>query len=47
MKTIGFAGASHATVELAQQLKVAGADTVIAAMSDLPDAVERLIAAPG
>jgi HAD superfamily hydrolase (TIGR01509 family) len=47
MKTIGFAGASHATVELAQQLKVAGADIVIAAMSDLPGAVERLIAAPG
>jgi len=45
MKTIGFAGASHATGELAQQLKVAGADIVIAAMPDLPGAVERLIAA--
>lgn len=47
MKTIGFAGASHATAELARRLKMAGANIVIAAMSDLPDAVERLIAAPG
>jgi HAD superfamily hydrolase (TIGR01509 family) len=47
MKTIGFAGASHATVELAQRLRVAGADIVIAAMSDLPGAVDRLRAAPG
>jgi beta-phosphoglucomutase-like phosphatase (HAD superfamily) len=47
MKTVGFAGASHATVELAQRLKMAGADIVIAAMSDLPGAVERLRAAPG
>jgi HAD superfamily hydrolase (TIGR01509 family) len=42
MKTIGFVGASHATVELAQQLKVAGANVVIAAMSDMPGAVDRL-----
>jgi hypothetical protein len=45
IKTVGFAGASHATVELAQRLKMAGADIVIAAMSDLPGAVERLRAA--
>src|SRR5262245_15073485 len=42
MKTIGFAGASHATVELAQRLGMAGADIVIAAMSDLPAAIDRL-----
>ena len=47
MKTIGFAGASHATVELAQRLRMAGAGVVVAAMSDLPGAIERLIAAPG
>ena len=45
MKTIGFAGASHASAELAQQLKMAGANVVIAAMSDLPSAVEGLVAA--
>jgi HAD superfamily hydrolase (TIGR01509 family) len=43
MKTIGFAGATHATAELAQQLKMAGANIVIAAMSDLPDAVKVLL----
>ncbi len=43
MKTIGFAGASHATVELAQRLKVVGANIVIAAMSDLPGAVDCLM----
>jgi HAD superfamily hydrolase (TIGR01509 family) len=42
MKTIGFAGASHATVELAQRLRAAGADIVITAMPDLPGAVDRL-----
>jgi HAD superfamily hydrolase (TIGR01509 family) len=47
MKTVGFSGASHATVELAQRLKEAGANIVIAAMSDLPGAVERLRDAPG
>jgi HAD superfamily hydrolase (TIGR01509 family) len=47
MKTIGFAGASHATTELARQLKTAGADIVIAAMSDLPSAVEGLVIARG
>jgi HAD superfamily hydrolase (TIGR01509 family) len=45
MKTIGFAGASHASAELAQQLKMAGANVVIAAMSDLPSAVEDIVAA--
>jgi HAD superfamily hydrolase (TIGR01509 family) len=47
MKTIGFAGASHPTVELAQRLRMAGAGVVVAAMSDLPGVIERLIAAPG
>jgi hypothetical protein len=45
MKTIGIAGASHATIELARQLKTAGANIVIAAMSDLPSAVEGLVVA--
>ncbi|MFZ0620800.1 MAG: HAD family hydrolase [Pseudolabrys sp.] len=47
MKTIGFAGASHATAELGQQLKMAGANIVIAAMSDLPSAIEGLVTARG
>lgn len=42
MKTVGFTGGSHATVDLAQQLEVASANIVIAAMSDLPGAVRRL-----
>jgi HAD superfamily hydrolase (TIGR01509 family) len=44
MKTIGFAGASHATAELVHQLKAAGAKDVITAMSALPGRVEALVA---
>jgi HAD superfamily hydrolase (TIGR01509 family) len=43
MKAIGFAGASHATDELGEKLKLAGATTVIRSMSALPDAVEDLL----
>jgi HAD superfamily hydrolase (TIGR01509 family) len=42
MKAIGFAGASHATARLAEQLAAAGADIVIRAMSELPTAVADL-----
>jgi HAD superfamily hydrolase (TIGR01509 family) len=42
MAAIGFAGASHATAELTEQLGEAGADIVIRAMSDLPQAVRRI-----
>jgi HAD superfamily hydrolase (TIGR01509 family) len=42
MKAIGFAGASHATAALAEQLEQAGADIVIRAMAELPAAVEKL-----
>lgn len=42
MPAIGFAGASHATATLAEQLAQAGAAIVIRAMSDLPAAVQRL-----
>jgi HAD superfamily hydrolase (TIGR01509 family) len=42
MGAIGFAGASHATDDLAQSLAAAGAATVISSMAELPEAVERL-----
>lgn len=42
MRAIGFAGASHATDRLAEQLAQAGAAIVIRHMSDLPAAVQRL-----
>jgi HAD superfamily hydrolase (TIGR01509 family) len=42
MSSIGFAGASHATGALAEQLKQNGADIVIRAMTELPAAVEKL-----
>jgi HAD superfamily hydrolase (TIGR01509 family) len=42
MRAVGFAGASHATAQLAEQLAQAGAEIVVRAMSDLPAAVERL-----
>jgi HAD superfamily hydrolase (TIGR01509 family) len=42
MRAIGFAGASHATDELARRLAAAGAHTVIRAMSELPACVEAL-----
>jgi HAD superfamily hydrolase (TIGR01509 family) len=41
MAAIGFAGASHATAKLAERLEQAGADIVIRAMSDLPQAIAR------
>jgi HAD superfamily hydrolase (TIGR01509 family) len=43
MAVIGFAGASHASDDLARRLAAAGADTVIRSMADLPSAVERLV----
>lgn len=42
MQVIGFAGASHATDELAQRLSAAGAHRVIRAMNELPACVEAL-----
>jgi len=42
MAAIGFAGASHANAQLAEQLGAAGAAVVMRAMADLPAAVERL-----
>jgi HAD superfamily hydrolase (TIGR01509 family) len=42
MGAIGFAGASHATDDLAQSLAAAGASIVISSMAELPEAVERL-----
>ena len=42
MRVIGFAGASHATEDLAQVLAAAGADRVIRAMRELPPCVEAL-----
>ena len=47
MKSVGFAGASHATAELAQQLKMAGATIVTTSMSDLPAAIEGLVEVSG
>jgi HAD superfamily hydrolase (TIGR01509 family) len=42
MRVIGFAGASHATDDLATQLDAAGAHRVIRTMSDLPTTVAAL-----
>ena len=42
MTVIGFAGASHATEELAGRLAAAGADRVIRAMNALPSCIEAL-----
>jgi HAD superfamily hydrolase (TIGR01509 family) len=42
MRVIGFAGASHATDELAQRLAAAGAHRVVRAMRELPRCVEAL-----
>jgi HAD superfamily hydrolase (TIGR01509 family) len=42
MRVIGFAGASHATEELARRLAAAGAHRVIRAMNDLPACVDAL-----
>lgn len=43
MAAIGFAGASHASDELARRLAAAGAETVIRSMAELPMAVKGLI----
>jgi hypothetical protein len=42
MHVIGFAGASHATEDLAQRLSAAGAHRVIRSMRELPRCVETL-----
>jgi len=42
MQVIGFAGAAHATDELAQRLSAAGAHRVIRAMKELPACVQAL-----
>jgi HAD superfamily hydrolase (TIGR01509 family) len=42
MQVIGFAGASHATEDLAQRLSAAGAHRVIRSMRELPRCVETL-----
>jgi HAD superfamily hydrolase (TIGR01509 family) len=42
MKAVGFAGASHADTRLGDKLAAAGADIVIKAMTELPDAVRSL-----
>jgi len=47
MQIIGFAGASHAAGQLADQLAQTGAEIVIRTMDDLPAAVERLAAHRG
>jgi HAD superfamily hydrolase (TIGR01509 family) len=43
MASIGFAGASHVTIDLAERLAAAGADVVITAMAELPPTVAQLI----
>ncbi|MGA8960526.1 MAG: HAD-IA family hydrolase, partial [Pseudolabrys sp.] len=43
MGTVGFVGASHATPELADQLRMAGARTVVTSMSDLPSAIKEAV----
>lgn len=47
MRAVGFAGASHATEQLAEQLAQAGAESVVRAMTNLPPAVRRLAEARG
>jgi len=42
MQVIGFAGASHATEELAQRLSAAGAHGVVRSMRELPRCVETM-----
>jgi HAD superfamily hydrolase (TIGR01509 family) len=43
MRVIGFTGGSHADTDLAKRLTVTGAHTIVAAMRDLPAAVESLV----
>jgi HAD superfamily hydrolase (TIGR01509 family) len=42
MRSIGFVGASHVSPDLRERLRAAGADLVIDAMVDLPDAIATL-----
>jgi HAD superfamily hydrolase (TIGR01509 family) len=42
MRSIGYEGASHISPDLSERLKAAGADLVIGAMVDLPDAIATL-----
>ncbi|MBV9238660.1 MAG: HAD family phosphatase [Xanthobacteraceae bacterium] len=42
MRSIGFVGASHVAPDLRERLQAAGADLVIDAMVDLPDAIATL-----
>jgi HAD superfamily hydrolase (TIGR01509 family) len=44
MTAIGFTGASHRDAELAAELAEAGADCVVASMSELPGTVEQVLA---
>jgi HAD superfamily hydrolase (TIGR01509 family) len=41
-RVVGFAGGSHATPALAEDLRLAGAEVVITAMGELPAVVRRL-----
>jgi HAD superfamily hydrolase (TIGR01509 family) len=45
ISAVGFVGASHATPELAHQLEIAGARTVVTSMSALPNAIEGIVQA--
>jgi HAD superfamily hydrolase (TIGR01509 family) len=42
MRSIGFLGASHVSPDLHERLKAAGADLIVDAMIDLPDAIATL-----
>jgi HAD superfamily hydrolase (TIGR01509 family) len=46
MRVIGFTGGSHARPDLPRRLAGAGAHKLVAAMSDLPAAVEALLSRP-
>jgi HAD superfamily hydrolase (TIGR01509 family) len=43
MRAIGFIGASHAAPNLADELRAAGADYIVAAMAELPDIVRAML----
>lgn len=43
MRVIGFTGGSHASADLPRRLAGAGAHKLVAAMKDLPSAVEALL----
>jgi len=44
MRVIGFTGAAHVTPQLADELRSAGADHVIASMEELPASVRAMLA---